>query len=329
MSAAVDMGEVLDVYASEGQRVRLVRVGAEAHRIQDLELARLLGFERPRDVRKLIDRWAADLGEVSRHRGAKPSGSQGGRPEEGYLLSEEQALFITAKSETEKATEILKVIIAVFVAARRGGSQVIEHATPAAMPADYEAFEERILARFNEARQDLAARVAKLEQLVREPRACRSVAALGIELGLSRTYAFRLLHDRPELRQYKTAAGWDVQAVKAALKAQPEERRAGALAWKICRCRLSGLPARAALAFLIEEAWAPNFTTLAQLRDALGTGQAAAAALSQALSQLEGMGLLLVSRSPGEPVYLQLDPQEMLRLLDGQHGATCSARRMH
>jgi len=93
--------------------------GGEVPTIEDVELGRRLGFERPHDIRRLIVRHENSLGALSRYRGEKPTGEKG-RPREGYLLTEEQACFIAAKSETPKANELLRGMIAVFLAWRRG-----------------------------------------------------------------------------------------------------------------------------------------------------------------------------------------------------------------
>ena len=82
-------------------------------RIRDIDLAERLGYERLRDIRKLIDRFANEI--ELRAIVAQTSG----RPAAEYWLTEEQALFIIAKSETPKATEILKLVIRAFIAVRR------------------------------------------------------------------------------------------------------------------------------------------------------------------------------------------------------------------
>jgi len=92
-------------------------------RVRDIDLAARLGFELHRDIRKLVRRHMDELlryGEVSRHRGTKPPpGSLGGRPEEGYLLNEEQALLICMFSRTERAADVRAQVIAVYLAWRR------------------------------------------------------------------------------------------------------------------------------------------------------------------------------------------------------------------
>jgi len=100
--------------------------GVDQPLVRDLDLGEWLGFDRPRDVRKIIERHLLSLGEVSRHRGAKPlKGSKGGRPEEVYFLTEAQALKVVAKSETELADRILDHVITVYLALRRGGEQAL------------------------------------------------------------------------------------------------------------------------------------------------------------------------------------------------------------
>lgn len=85
--------------------------------VRDLELARWLGFGTDYKVRDLIGRWVPELGEVLTM--AVKTSDRGGRPGREYHLTEEQALFIAAKSETPRATQILKAMIAVFMEARR------------------------------------------------------------------------------------------------------------------------------------------------------------------------------------------------------------------
>jgi hypothetical protein len=91
-------------------------------RVKDLDLAAFLGFSRATDIRKLIKRWESSLegicATVAQNTGKR------GRPSEAYLLTEEQALFIVAKSDTSRATEMLRKIIAVFVKVRRGESTI-------------------------------------------------------------------------------------------------------------------------------------------------------------------------------------------------------------
>jgi hypothetical protein len=119
----------------EGKSYTLLAEG-KVRLIRDLELARILGMKRLRDIRKLIRRHLSSLGTVSRYHAAKPHISDGdefratvarnsdgdgrGRPEEGFDLTEEQALFVAAKAETEQATAILKTIIGLFLQAVRG-----------------------------------------------------------------------------------------------------------------------------------------------------------------------------------------------------------------
>jgi hypothetical protein len=84
-------------------------------RIHDLTLARALGFSNIHMIRPLIKRHVAELGqlgEVSFMR-EKPTG-KGGRPGKGYWLNEEQAIYITSKSDTEKSAKITIAMTRVF-----------------------------------------------------------------------------------------------------------------------------------------------------------------------------------------------------------------------
>jgi len=90
-------------------------------RIEDLRLAELLGFDRPRVVRELI---ARNLPELQSFGGlpcrtANP-GPRGGRPSAAYHLNEGQALVICALSRTPAAAKVRRALIEVFTAWRRG-----------------------------------------------------------------------------------------------------------------------------------------------------------------------------------------------------------------
>lgn len=90
-------------------------------RVQDLALARALGFANAHQVRPLIKRHLSALkafGEVS-PTWEKP-GSKGGRPSQVFYLNEEQAIYITAKSDTPKAAEITVEMVRVFRAYLKG-----------------------------------------------------------------------------------------------------------------------------------------------------------------------------------------------------------------
>lgn len=72
-------------------------------RVLDTHLARRLGFGQERDIRKLIARHRGALDELA-PRSTVERGANGGDATE-YYLNRKQALFITTKSETDKAIE--------------------------------------------------------------------------------------------------------------------------------------------------------------------------------------------------------------------------------
>ncbi|WP_109156461.1 MULTISPECIES: Rha family transcriptional regulator [unclassified Azospirillum] len=90
-------------------------------RVLDTELAAALGMERPRVIRELINRNAAELEGFGGLpcRTANP-GPEGGRPGKAYYLNEEQALLVAMFSRTEKAKEVRATLVRVFAAYRRG-----------------------------------------------------------------------------------------------------------------------------------------------------------------------------------------------------------------
>lgn len=96
-------------------------VSEEEPRLQDLKIAEALGFERPRDIRKLIER---NMVEILRFgvcaTVAQTPSLLGGRPGKEYWLNEEQALLIATLSDAPRAAEVRHMLIKVFVAWRRG-----------------------------------------------------------------------------------------------------------------------------------------------------------------------------------------------------------------
>lgn len=111
---------------------------ANEPKVQDLRLAEILGFERPRDIRELIKRNAEELENLGGlfHRIKNVNDydglpydtanlqSLGGRPATEYWLNEEQALLLCMFARTVKARSARREIIRVFLAWRHG------HLTP-------------------------------------------------------------------------------------------------------------------------------------------------------------------------------------------------------
>ena len=95
-------------------------------RVQDLVLAKALGFARPRNIRDLIERNKLELetyGSLAVRRGAYR-----GQALTEYWLNEGQALLICMFSRSKKAAQIRKLLIEIFMAFRRGQLEVA--ATP-------------------------------------------------------------------------------------------------------------------------------------------------------------------------------------------------------
>lgn len=90
-------------------------------RVEDARLAEALGFVQKQMIRPLIKRHIEALqrfGEVYFIRN-KP-GPKGGRPSQVFYLNEEQAIYITAKSDTPRAAEITVEMVRVFRAYLKG-----------------------------------------------------------------------------------------------------------------------------------------------------------------------------------------------------------------
>ena len=83
-------------------------------RIQDLVLAVRLGFDRPRDIRKLIERNIEKLNEFNRCATVARRPENGGTPYTEYYLNQKQSIFICMKSETDNAFEVQAEIVRVF-----------------------------------------------------------------------------------------------------------------------------------------------------------------------------------------------------------------------
>lgn len=90
-------------------------------RVLDTDLAVELGYERPRDIRKLVKRHEATLttqGTVCAT--VEQTSPQGGRPSTEYRLNRAQALFIITKAETTRAADVTVAVIEKFLAYEAG-----------------------------------------------------------------------------------------------------------------------------------------------------------------------------------------------------------------
>ncbi|MCP1274816.1 phage antirepressor KilAC domain-containing protein [Gluconobacter albidus] len=114
--------------AVEGSNVIVPAMHDGELRILDTDLAARLGFDRPRDIRKLIKRYEAELCRMGRCATVARRPETGGHTVIEHYLNEEQALFITAKSETAAATKITIEIVTQFAAFKRG--EVVAQAVP-------------------------------------------------------------------------------------------------------------------------------------------------------------------------------------------------------
>mgnify|MGYP000970331985 CR=1 FL=1 len=111
-------------------------------RMRDVDLGERLGFARPRDVRKIIDRKRVELeryGDITIRATVariEKSGAIGGveeREVQEYWLNEGQAILVSVLSDAPKAPEVRELVIRVFMLARRG--QLQSAPSPALPPA--------------------------------------------------------------------------------------------------------------------------------------------------------------------------------------------------
>jgi len=88
--------------------------------IKDIDLGKKLGYERPRDIRKLIRR----IEENGNFNGALPWSTHeiiSGNETKVFYLTEKQALKVISRSETETAFKIMDEVIDVFLEYHRHG----------------------------------------------------------------------------------------------------------------------------------------------------------------------------------------------------------------
>lgn len=83
-------------------------------RILDVRLAEALGFADPRMIRKLIARHIDTLRAFGRCDTVEHRPARGGRAEQRYYLNRKQAVYIAAKSETDRAVEITIQVVEIF-----------------------------------------------------------------------------------------------------------------------------------------------------------------------------------------------------------------------
>jgi hypothetical protein len=119
-------GENLPAQIGNVPAIKLTEIENEP-RARDIDLGKRLGFKQPRDIRPLIEKHfnaLENFGAVERRANTVTSGK--GRKQEvsEYYLNEEQALYVSAKSDADNAGAVLTMLIKVFVAWRRG------HLTP-------------------------------------------------------------------------------------------------------------------------------------------------------------------------------------------------------
>ena len=97
----------------------LTPVGGEP-RIFDLTLAERLGFEQPRDIRKLVKRNLTKLQRFGICATVAKIHGAAGRPANEFYLNQKQAVWICMKSETDLAFDVQAEIVRVFDAYLNG-----------------------------------------------------------------------------------------------------------------------------------------------------------------------------------------------------------------
>lgn len=159
-------------------------------RVYDLDLAARLRFGRPRDIRKLIERHLAALDQLG-PRATVARVVNGGEATE-YYLSRKQAIFITAKSETDEATEITIEIIERFDEYERGVRPAAVPTTAQGLASAFQmlADNERIRAEQSQAIARIEEKVERVEtaQIVQRVRPINSESITHIRVRIGKRY---------------------------------------------------------------------------------------------------------------------------------------------
>lgn len=104
----------------KGHPIQLVETHGEPT-VRDVDLGARLGFKRPDNIRRVIERNRPEIESYGglRQVDANP-GPKGGRPTIEYHLTEEQALCVCQLSRAPNAPAVRRMLIEVFTAYRRG-----------------------------------------------------------------------------------------------------------------------------------------------------------------------------------------------------------------
>ena len=97
-------GVLIGVGTIHHNRLRLLEPADQTAVARHVGVAQSLGFERPFHIKELIARHRKNLNKISILRTVRIVHDGPGRPATEYWLNEEQALFITAKSDDKGST---------------------------------------------------------------------------------------------------------------------------------------------------------------------------------------------------------------------------------
>ena len=103
-------------------------------RVFDLTLAERLGFEQPRDIRKLVKRNLTKLQRFGICATVAQIHPGAGRPTNAYYLNQKQAVWVCMKSETDIAFDVQAEIVRVFDAYLNGDIRPVANPLPPANP---------------------------------------------------------------------------------------------------------------------------------------------------------------------------------------------------
>ena len=128
-----------DDYSNQPLDQSCLEIFEDEPHLKDIYIGQRLGFSRPNDIRKIIERNIIELSSYGtlRHRVATEQSGCLQRKIKSYWLNEAQALLISMKSETPRSPTVRKELIDLYMAYRYQGTCLVKaHRRAITPPAD-------------------------------------------------------------------------------------------------------------------------------------------------------------------------------------------------
>lgn len=233
--------------ANDAGPLRVEAAGDGEPRVRDVDLAERLGYERPRKVRALIERHAAELrryGALSMRpvveRIEKTGAIRGIEEREvmEYWLNEGQAIDLCALSRTDLAIDVREEVIRVFMAVRHG------RALPAPQPPAPALSLEQVVATLMPVMAQMVAQAVALALAPITAQIALMEARLGVAHAtsgtLSAAVASSIKYRLREAAKVVVGSG-RAKSVRSA-RCKLEQRLRGAVRWAGSGCTIANMP---------------------------------------------------------------------------------------